>query len=307
MKQAFAPEVIEHFHQQTSGQPFLVNRLAQILSKEMKIPLEETITLSHFEKAHQQILNEQNVNISHLTTNIRKNRRFESALMRIALKEQPVSFNLDNNIISELFTYGVIEPDSENNCKVMNPIYQYRILRTFQPLFNGLEDDYLPEETDAGFLDYLSSDGKINMRLLLDNFRDFIARAGYRILQVPETPQEFIGQYLLFGYLDSFVRQARGFMYLEVRTGRGRMDLIILHQGEKYIVETKIWEGKSLFAKGKRQLAKYLKLEGVREGYYVVFDHRAKPQARFDTDMIEGKKILSYCIEVKQEKPSAVT
>lgn len=135
--------------------------------------------------------------------------------------------------------------------------------------------------------------------------RDFIARAGYRILQVPETPQEFVGQYLLFGYLDSFVRQVRGFMYLEVRSGRGRMDLIILHQGEKYIVETKIWEGKSLFAAGKRQLAEYLKLEGVREGYYVVFDHRKKPQAQFDTDMIEGKTIVSYCIEVKQNIPSA--
>jgi len=44
------------------------------------------------------------------------------------------------------------------------------------------------------------------------------------------------------------------------------MDLIILHQGEKYIVETKIWEGKSLFAAGKRQLAEYLKLESVRRG-----------------------------------------
>ncbi|MEN8217526.1 MAG: AAA-like domain-containing protein [Pseudomonadota bacterium] len=32
--QAFAPEVIDNFHQQTSGQPFLVNRLAQILSEE---------------------------------------------------------------------------------------------------------------------------------------------------------------------------------------------------------------------------------------------------------------------------------
>jgi len=73
-----------------------------------------------------------------------------------------------------------------------------------------LEREYLPEETEAGFFDYLSPDGKINMRLLLDNFRDFIARAGYRILQVPETPQEFVGQSLLFGYLDSFVSLCSG-------------------------------------------------------------------------------------------------
>jgi len=46
-------------------------------------------------------------------------------------------------------------------------------------------------------------------------------------------------------------------------------------------------------------------LEGVREGYYVVFDHRKKPKTRLDTDIIDGKTIVSYCIEVKQEKPSA--
>ena len=300
--QVIASDVIETLYQQTAGQPFLVNRLGQILTEEMEIGLEQTLTLSHFEIAHKQILVERNINISHLTSNIRKKPRFESALMRIALKEQPVPFNLDNDIISELFTFGVIAPDSDENCHIMNPIYQYRIMRTFQPLFNGLEDDYFPDEND--FVDYLTPDKKINMRQLLANFHDFIARAGYRILQVPDTPQEFVGQYLLFGYLDAFVRQIQGFMYLEVRSGRGRMDLIILHQQAKYIVETKIWEGNKRYQAGKRQLAKYLKLEGITEGYYVVFDHRAKPEAQQEEEMIEGLAIVSYTIPVLQERPS---
>jgi len=302
--QAFAPEVIESIHKQTAGQPCLVNRMAQILTEEMDIPLDKTITLEHFEVAHKQILHERNVHISHLTTNIRRDARFKSMLMRIILKEQTVPFNLDNQIISELFTYGVLVPDSDENCRIQNPIYQYRIMRTFQPLFNGLEDEYLPEDTDAGFLDYLTTDGKIDMRKLLENFRDFIARAGYRILEVPETPQEFVGQYLLFAYLDQFVRHVRGFMYVEVRTGRGQMDLIILHNEEKYIVETKIWGGRSLYQAGKGQLAAYLKSENAKEGYYVVFDHRRKPEARFEEEFIGGKAIVSYCIPVVRERPS---
>jgi len=177
-------------------------------------------------------------------------------------------------------------------------------VQAFQPLFNGLELLYLPEDTDAGFFDYLTPEGKINMRKLIANFRDFIARAGYRILSVPETPHQFVGQNLLFAYLDQFVNMIRGFMYLEVRTGRGRMDLIILHKGEKYIVETKIWEGVKLYQGGKHQLAEYLKLEGVSEGYYVVFDHRSKPEARAEEEMIEGKAIKSYVIPVMQERPS---
>jgi len=305
--QAFALEVIESIHKQTAGQPFLVNRMAQILTEEMEIPLAETITLEHFEVAHKKILDEQNVHISHLTTNIRRDPRFSLLLMGICLKEKGVPFNLRNELISELVTYGVLKKGQDGFCEIANPMYHYNIVQTFQPLFNGLEDEYLPEDTDAGFLDYLTSDGKINMRELLANFRDFIARAGYRILEVPETPQEFVGQYLLFAYLDTFIRHVRGFMYVEVRTGRGQMDLIILHNGEKYIVETKIWGGKNLYQGGKSQLAAYLKLEDAKEGYYVVFDHRQKPEARFEEEIIAGKLIVSYCIPVVQERPSHLT
>jgi hypothetical protein len=301
--QAFAPEVIENLHKQTGGQPFLVNRMAQLLTADT--PPEETISATHFEKALQHILNEQNVHLSHLSTNIRSNPRFETLLMEICSYNAGIPFNLRNELLSELATYGVLKAGADGFCEMANPIYQYCIVQTFQPLFNGLERKYLPEDTEAGFFDYLTADGKLNMRPLIANFRDFIARAGYRILQVPNTPQEFVGQYLLFAYLDQFIRQLHGFMYTEVRTGRGRMDLIIFHQGEKYIVETKIWEGKTLYEDGKYQLAEYLKLEGIKEGYYIVFDHRSKPQARDDIDQIEGKTIVSYCIPVIQEKPSA--
>ena len=121
---------------------------------------------------------------------------------------------------------------------------------------------------------------------------------------MPETPQEFVGQYLLFAYLDQFVRQLRGFMYLEVNTGRGRMDLIVLHQQEKYIIETKMWEGKTLYQAGKKQLAAYLGLEGVKQGYYIVFDHRSNPGAKQEEEIIEGKSIVSYTIPVMQKRPS---
>lgn len=302
--QPISPEVIENIFQQTAGQPFLVNRLGQMLTEEMKIPLAETITLDHFIVAHQQILRERNTHIMHLTTNIRQDKRFETLLLRIALREQPVAFNLDNELISELATYGVLAPDADWNCRIQNPIYQYRIIQAFQPAINGLEDEFLPEDTEAGFYDYVAPDGRLNLRLLLANFRDFIARAGFRILEVPDTPQEFIGQHLLFGYLDQFVRQVRGFMYLEVRSGRGRMDLIILHKGRKYIIETKLWEGKRFYATGKQQLALYLDTEGETEGYYVVFDHRSKPEARFEEEVINGKTIVSFVIPVVQKRPS---
>ena len=82
------------------------------------------------------------------------------------------------------------------------------------------------------------------------------------------------------------------------------MDLLILHNQRKYIVETKIWEGNRYYQAGKAQLAAYLKLEGVQEGYYVVFNHGQQPEQRAETETIDGAKIRSYVIPVMQEKPS---
>lgn len=304
--QPFSPEVIEALHKQTAGQPFLVNRFAQILTEELDIPKDELITTEHFSKAHVKLLRERNTNIDHLITNIRRDRQFETLLMKIASYDNGIEFNLYNELINELATYGVIAEGVDNMCEIVNPIYQHCIIQAFQPFVNGLEGDYFPENADTDFSDYLTSDGKIEMVPLLNNFQDFIARAGFKILHVRETPKEFVGQYLLYAYLDQFVRIVRGAMYLEVQTGRGRIDLLILHNTQKYIVETKIWESDRRYKAGKQQLAAYLKSEGVVEGYYVVFDHRTVPEPRIETETLDGFTIRSYVIPVIQEQPSSV-
>ncbi len=302
--QPFTSETVAAIHKQTGGQPVLVNRFAQILTEEMDIPKSEPITMKHFLEAHAQLLRERNTNIDHLVTNVRRDRRFEAFLMKIASYDEGVDFNLDSDLINELATYGVIAEGADGMCEIVNPIYQYRILRAFRPIVNGLEQEYLPEDNRAEFQDYLTSDGQIQMAALLDNFRDFIARVGFRILQVPDTPQEYVGQHLLFAYLEQFVQSVGGIMYLEVRTGRGRMDILILHRNRKYIVETKIWGGESRYQAGKAQLAAYVKSEGAEEGYYVVFDHRSAPEPCVGTETIDELAIRSYVIPVIQERPS---
>ena len=302
--QPFTSETVKAIHKQTAGQPVLVNRFAQILTEELKIPKSEPITIEHFSAAYTQLLREGHTNIDHLITNIRRDRRFESLLMKIASYDEGVDFNVDSDIISELATYGVIAEGADGMCEIINPIYQYRIMRAFKPIVNGLEQEYLPENNHTGFHGYLTPDGQIRMVALLDNFRDFIARVGFKILQVPDTPQEYVGQYLLFAYLEQFVQMVGRTLSLEVQTGRGRMDLLIRHNQRKYIVETKIWGGEGRYQAGKAQLAAYIRLERAEEGYYIVFDHRNIPESRVETETVDGLTIRSYVIPVIQERPS---
>ena len=141
--QDFAPEVIESIHKQTGGQPFLVNRFAQILTEELDVPKTEALTMTHFSQAHGQLMNERNTNIEHLLTNIRRDPRFQTVLMRIVSYENSVPFNPDNEVINELATYGILMRGTNRMCKIANPIYLHCILQTFKPVVNGLENDYI--------------------------------------------------------------------------------------------------------------------------------------------------------------------
>ena len=199
---------------------------------------------------------------------------------------------------------GSSRTGTDGKCEIVNPIYLHHIMQVFTPTVNGLERDYFAENTTSGFQNYLTPEGHLDIERLLDNFRDFITRVGFKILQVPETPQEYIGRHLLLTYLDSFVKAVGGVMSFEVPTGSGKMDLCIIHNQRKYIVETKIWRGDVRYQAGKQQLAAYLKLEGVVEGYYVVFDHRQKPEPRVETETVAGINIRSYVIPVIQAAPS---
>ena len=95
-------------------------------------------------------------------------------------------------------------------------------------------------------------------------------------------------------------------MRLEVPTGRGRADIIISHNRQQYIIETKVWRNERHYQVGKHQLAAYLKSEGATEGYYIVFDHREDPKPQLETDTFDGLTIRSYVIPVVQKRPSEV-
>ncbi len=131
--QPFAPEVIESIHKQTAGQPVLVNRFAQILTEELDIPKTKPIDMIHFSETHAQILEEDNTHLTHLLTNIQRDPRFEKLLMRIMEREHGVVFNIFNDTIKELVTYGVIKESPNSMCEILNPIYLYRIMKTFKP------------------------------------------------------------------------------------------------------------------------------------------------------------------------------
>ena len=226
---------------------------------------------------------------------------FQLALEALTAKEAtyfPIQLNFEvyEDCTPSAF-YGGLTGDMRE--KIVD-VFQERGEALPEALTDLLETTHLTNQ--LSLRQFLKALGKVledrRVVLIIDEF-DAIP-----VLQVPETPKAYVGQDLLYAYLDQFVGLIRGTMYLEVQTGRGRMDLVIFHNARKYIVETKIWEGPRSYQAGKKQLAAYLQLEGTSEGYYVVFDHREHPEPQAETETVDGMKIRSYVIPVMQKRPS---
>jgi hypothetical protein len=290
--QAFDPGVVEEIYQQTGGQPFLVNRLAAILTQEIATERDKAITLPQLEIALEQFIRETNYNFQ---TIIRQAEPHRDDVLNI-LFGAPYEFNLNTPLVHHLFMHGVVSQSAADYCQIANPIYAKVLLAAFRPLRLQLQADILTNGYD---LRPHLLENQLQMRILLSRFRQFVERRGREAFKVTPMPQEATGQYLLMAYLSSVVRQAKGDLFTEVESGEGRLDLIVVHRGRRYIVETKIWRGQAKFDEGLDQLVAYLETEGQKEGYLVVFHARPQVYGKLNHAQLEFTlKHKGYTIHV---------
>ncbi|WP_045212921.1 hypothetical protein, partial [Desulfonatronovibrio magnus] len=63
----------------------------------------------------------------------------------------------------------------------------------------------------------------------------------------------------------------------EMATGRGRIDVCIHYENQRYPLEIKIRKDAKTLKEGQKQLACYMETLGCHEGWLVIFDRRVKP------------------------------
>lgn len=266
--QPFTPPVIEAICVETEGQPFLVNRLANILTVDTVPDQNQAITLTHFNQALVDLLSEQNTHFSSITS---KAMPHQVTLLPILFYNEKRS-NFRHPITQELLMYGILRQVRENNfwiARIANPIYRKMLILTFTPpngitpLNGSVRHRYLVNSV-------------LNMDGLLNAFKQMMEEHGIRLLRSKKTnhPLEIGGQYLLLSYLTAALDSIGGHITLESINSAGEMDLLVFYQQSQFIIETKIWHGLKHFETGKQQLAHYLKATTLNKGYMVLFSEK---------------------------------
>ncbi|MEN8219044.1 MAG: hypothetical protein ABFS56_22275 [Pseudomonadota bacterium] len=133
--QSLAEGVIKEIHALTGGQPFLVNRLAAIVTEEIATERTRPISHANLLAALSKLVRERNYNYETL---VRHAKSSQEPVLRILFGAR-LKFTLNTPWVGALNMHGIVIEDREGFCDIANPIYKRILSDYFQPLESDLQ------------------------------------------------------------------------------------------------------------------------------------------------------------------------
>jgi hypothetical protein len=269
--QAFALAAIDAIARETEGQPFLVNRLGQLLTREIVTDRQQPITLAQVEYALVKLINENNTHFY----SIRSKAALHRSELITALFNPTRYYDFQDEVTQELLMYGVLRVVTDEQgldyARIANPIYRKMLVKAFAP-----SHTLVRQALNGSVQNRFVVDGALHFDALLDAFKAFMEEQGVRLLksEISQRPLEISGQYLLLSYLTAALQSVGGYVTIESLSSAGEMDILAIYRNQRFIVETKVWYGQARFDQGKAQLVDYLQATGLPKGWLVVFDEK---------------------------------
>jgi type II secretory pathway predicted ATPase ExeA len=263
--QIFEENATELVWEQTQGQPWLVNAIAnEIIVEILQSDYTKPVTTELVNEAIQNIIINRPTHIDSLLERLNENR-----VRRVI---EPMI--LGNSIInkeSDDFLYtrdlGLIR-EVNSLIEPANPIYAEVIIRKLSSnTQHVLQEPKYPYQIPR----YLT-DGRIDMDYLLRDFQQFW-RENSEIWIERYEYKEAAPHLVLMAFLQRVINGG-GQIIREMAAGTGRLDLCLLYEDKKYPIELKIRYGDKYLDEGLKQTAHYMDIHNCTEGWLVVFDRR---------------------------------
>lgn len=269
----------------TSGYPFLVSRVCQIIDQN-SLSWDKSGVL----KAVNVLLKEGNTLFDDITKKLNQYPELSKMLQSILYSGQRIPYNFyDKNInMASMFSF-VKDNDGAVaiTCRIFETwLYNY---------FYSFESKEKISQIGGGYKDQFIHDGKIDMRRLMERFV-----VHFNEIYHPEKDQKFLEdncRKIFLTYLRPIINGV-GNYYCEARTrDLTRTDVIIDYLGEQYIIEMKIWHGNSYNERGEKQLAEYLELYQLSTGYMLSFCfNKNKQSGLLPAKEINGRTLIEAIV-----------
>ncbi|MEN0045855.1 MAG: AAA-like domain-containing protein [Bacteroidota bacterium] len=280
--------VAEKLYYYTSGYPFLVSRICQIIAEKLLPNKTESKrfqwTLEDVEEAVQYLLNESNTNFESLIKNLGNHKDLYDLTYQIVMEGVHVGFNSGNETISKGVLYGIFK--SNGKVRVQNRIYE-------QYIYNYLASK-LETSTVATYVSppqFQQEDGSLNLELVLERFQQFIKE------EYSDRDEKFLERQWRLIFL-AFLRpivNGEGYTFKEVQVSQEkRLDIVVTYKQHRYVIELKKWYGEQYHRKGLEQLSAYLDIHALDDGFLVIFD--PKKEQSFKKESIEHREKSIFAV-----------
>ena len=274
-------ELAQEIYDYTSGYPFLVSRICQIIDTE----LPGLWTKNGISEAVKRILMEKNTLFDTLMSKVYENDPLSDILQSILFGGERVSYNQYNIPAMDGEMYGFL---SNNNGALMiaNRIFEVMLYNYFLSINEMKKSPISQSGSDSKGL--FIENGHLNMDRLLEHYItafDDIYEGKADSFSEEEGRRRFL----------LFIRpiiNGTGNYYVESRTRNNeRMDIVIDYLGERFVIELKIWRGEAYHEKGEQQLAEYLEHYHLDKGYMLTYSFLKSKRNRLMTVNISGKTL----------------
>lgn len=246
----------------TDGYPFIVSGLCRFMDEQNK----ETRgwTSDRFLDAVRIFLREPNTLFDDMVKKLGDVPELKEMISRILFRGMKYSFEINHPVINLGVMFGFLK-DFHHTVAVANRIFEMK-------LYNLLlsEDNWAETEPDtAGQNSQFILHGMLQMDIVLRKFYEYFQEI------CRSASEKFIedeGRRIFLMYLRPIIN-GTGNYYVEAQTrDRTRTDVIVDFRGQRFIIEMKLWRGKSYHERGEKQLSEYLDFYGQDRGYLISFD-----------------------------------
>ncbi|MDU6037444.1 AAA family ATPase [Clostridium butyricum] len=279
-------EISEELYKYTSGYPFLVSRICQILDEKLLNEGYEWNT-EGITIAVKRLIEEKNTLFDDLVKNIENNNELSDYIFGMLINGEIKNYNILNNVIGlgEMFGYFV---NDNGKVRISNRIFEQVLYNYYSSKIESSisMDNY-------NFKDNFVTKTGLDFRKVLLRFQQFM-KEQYSTLDSKFIERE--GRLLFLAFIKPIIN-GTGFDFKEVQISEEkRIDIVITYLKEKYIVELKIWRGEEYHKKGLIQLQEYLDNQDVDKGFLLIYNFNKNKEYKSEKIVAGNKDIFTVWV-----------
>lgn len=276
-------EISENLHFYTSGYPFLVSRLCEIINENLLVGNHIDWNTESVNKAVKGILQESNTLFDDLIKNIENNDELREYIFDLIINGAEKTFNIDNPLINLGVVFGYFK-NIDGKVKISNRIFEQRL---YNYLSSKLENK--TDMSNYNFRENFIIDNKLDFEKILLRFQHFI-KEQYSAIDSKFIERE--GRLLFLAFIKPIINGV-GFDFKEAQVSEEkRLNVVVTYLSNKYVVELKMWRGPEYHKKGLAQLCDYLNIQGLNKGYLIIYNFNKNKEYKEERVAYENKEIF---------------